>query len=552
MEQILELEDKDDITSISSRIDYVLPVLAGPEQYRPEKFRLLLVVPRKSKTLQSLVNMKLLARMMRTRAMEMAIVSDDPLVRDYAREAGVKAFNSLGNARWAGWVTRQAPVAAAIETLPPVAPVETAEAPPASSITNLPRSQRVIAGPKAKKKRYVVVKGSGRVGLLQQFGAFLLLFVLAAALIGGILTLLPQATVTLTPVAQPVQTQLVVRASTEIESVDFQTLTFPARMAQVELVMLGDIETVETELAPVGLAEGTVTFINRTEVEQIIPISTTLATSAGEPVEFLTTITATVPPGLDTTAPSIPVVALEPGPKGNVAAGKINRFLQSSYNVVVRVINEQSTGGGREEPTKIVVQDDKERLAAYLRQKVQQEGYRQLQASMGEQEFIPLQSLQVIVLDISYKEFAGDFSETFGGEMQAVIRGVVVGGYNANRLALAALEAQVPPGFELDPRGLHFGAGEVLEVDQTSVLFEILADGLATPLIDKHEVAQEIAWQPIGEAQRRLGEQYRLATVPGVELKPEWLVEWLGRLPFSSMRIDVVIKEPVALVAGGG
>ena len=204
------------------------------------------------------------------------------------------------------------------------------------------------------------------------------------------------------------------------------------------------------------------------------------------------------------------------------------------------------------EPAQIVVQADKDRLQAYLRQRIQQEGLKKLEESLGEQEFVPPESLQVIVLDVSYKEFSGDFSDTFGGEMQAVVRGTVVGGYNANRLALAALKAQIPPGYELDVEGLHFAAGEVLDVRDQVVTFRVFANGKALPVIDTQHVAGDIAWLPIGEAQARLNQQYNLAAVPGVELRPAWLVDWLGRLPFVPVRINVVINDAVTLMANGG
>ena len=64
-------------------------------------------------------------------------------------------------------------------------------------------------------------------------------------------------------------------------------------------------------------------------------------------------------------------------------------------------------------------------------------------------------------------------------------------------------------------------------------------------------MADEIAWLPIGEAQARLNQRYELAAVPGVELKPAWAVEYLGRLPFVPLRINVVINEAVTLMADG-
>ena len=188
-------------------------------------------------------------------------------------------------------------------------------------------------------------------------------------------------------------------------------------------------------------------------------------------------------------------------------------------------------------------------MQAHLRQLIYQAGLAQLQDSLAEQEFISPETLQVIVLDVTYNEFAGDVSDTFSGEMQAVVRGTIVGGYNANRLALAALEAQVPPGYELDIEGLRFGAGEVLDVQDGVVTFRIFAEGQAVPVIDPNQVAKDIAWMPVGEAQALLNQQYELATVPAVELKPDWVVEWLGRLPISPLRIGVTVDDAVTLVA---
>ena len=539
MEKILKLAHTDDMASIKGRINYAFPpravsVAGGAKQV--ENARLLLIVPRQNRTLQNLVNMKLLARLAGSKGIELALVSGHPLVRDHAKETGLKAYGSLRRAKWAGWVLEETPVAAPDKTLPPQTRGQDKTADSAK--------QRI------KPKKYEVVQGSGRVNLFQQLGALGLLIILAAVIVFGGLALLPQATVTLTPIAQPVEAELIVKADPDVESIDFGNLIFPARVQQVELELSSSIETVDTELAPVGKAGGSVVFINRTEDEHTIPISTTIATSAGEPVEFITVQTATIPAGVGATTPTL-AIAIEPGPDGNVRPGQINRFVDSGYGVLARVLNEQAFSGGTLEAARIVIEDDKERLQAHLRQKIQKEGLAQLEAALDEQEFVPPASLQVIVLDVTYQEFSGDFSDTFGGEMQAVVRGTVVGGYNANRLALAALEAQVPADYKLDIEGLHFGAGEVLEVEDRAVSFRIISNGMAVPTIDQHEVAGDIAWLPVGEAQAKLAEMYQLATVPGIELQPDWMVAWLGRLPLIPLRINVVVNEAMTLVADG-
>jgi hypothetical protein len=107
----------------------------------------------------------------------------------------------------------------------------------------------------------------------------------------------------------------------------------------------------------------------------------------------------------------------------------------------------------------------------------------------------------------------------------------------------------VPPGYELDLEGLHFGAGEILEVQEGVIVFKIVAQGRAVPIIDPHYIAEEIAWLPVGEAQAFLSQHYELATVPAIELEPDWVIEYIGRLPYSPLRIGVNIRDAVTLVA---
>jgi hypothetical protein len=515
MEQIVDLDPSDDITSIKHRIELAL---SGPEAIR----RLLFIVPATNQALQSLIAMKLLARIARTRAVEVALVSDHPTIRTFAQEAKVKIFGNRHSAQRAGWITPDAP-----------------------TIKPSPRPVR------KKSKKYKVVKGKGRIGLLEQIGALLLLVALALGVVIGAITLLPQATVTLTPVARPLEADLVVIADPAAKSINFKTHTFPAKEIRVELALPGEVETVETEYAPIGYARGHVTFINRTDQFQLIPVSTTLTTSAGQAVQFMTQVSATIPPGNGATSAPVLVEALEEGDVGNVRAGQITRFADPTYGAVARVINERGFSGGTWREARVVVQEDKERLRAHLLQKIQQEGLLRLQELLGPQEFIAPNSVEVIPLELTFQEFAGDFSDTLSGEMQAVVQGTAIGGYGANRLALAALEAQLPPGYELDPTGLNFGAGEVLKTENSVVTFKIHARGIAKPVIDPHRAAAAVAWLSVGEAQNLLSDEYDLATVPGVEVQPDWARQWLGRLPYSSFQIKVVVKEAVIFVTDG-
>jgi len=136
----------------------------------------------------------------------------------------------------------------------------------------------------------------------------------------------------------------------------------------------------------------------------------------------------------------------------------------------------------------------------------------------------------------------GEVTDLLSLEMRAVVRGTAIGGQNANQLALAALQAQVPPHYRLDARSLEFVAGEVVGVENRVVSFRVRAAGVAVAQIDAHQVASDVRGLPIGEAQRTLRQRLALAGEPIVVVEPDWL----GRLPWFPFRIVVNVSEPAS------
>jgi hypothetical protein len=191
-----------------------------------------------------------------------------------------------------------------------------------------------------------------------------------------------------------------------------------------------------------------------------------------------------------------------------------------------------------------VKDDDKDRVRAKLRQLIQQEGYEQMIAQLDEGEFIPPESLQTIELDITYNHFSGDVTDALGAEMHAVVRGTAVGNYHANQLAYYALLEQVPFDVTLLPKGLKFSASGIEAVDDRSVTFSVMAEGVAVSDIDENLVRQSITLKPIGEAQKWLSDNLPVISVPGIDVSPNWL----GRLPAFPARIEVVVVDVLELL----
>jgi hypothetical protein len=293
MEQIIQLEADDDITSIRSRLEWT------------DAKRVLLLVPARNKVLRNLVNLKILARVADSRNIQVALVSQNLQLRDAAKQAKLKVYATEWLAQRAGFVSSAAEKAGPEKTLPPQ--LQLLEAP-------APARQRV------KQKRPQLVLGSGRVGLGQQLVAFILVGLLALVLVIIFLAIAPAATITLTPQLDYVQNELTLTADPAAEAIDRENNIVPALAVQVERTITASVETIDVEAAPVGRARGVVVFFNRTQSEQRIPVSTTLTTSSGVPIEFRTTVSATIPAGTGATV-QVPVVAVEPGPSGNVPAG---------------------------------------------------------------------------------------------------------------------------------------------------------------------------------------------------------------------------------------
>ncbi len=520
MEQIIQLAPDDDITSIRTRLEWT------------DARRVLMIVPRQNKALRSLVHQKVLARTADTLNIELALVTQDGKTRDAAKQAGIKTFAAEWIARRKKFIRQE------VEKSPPEATT-----PPQLKVITTPPPRRV----RIQDKKLVLVIGSGRVGCLQQLIALALAGVLALALTALVLILAPGAKVTLIPKVDVISTSIMLTANPDgsVTDIDPENNLIPAEPIQVELTLSTTVRTIDTEKAPTDFATGRVVIFNRTQDEQIVPISTTLRTSSGVPIEFITTQTATIPAGTGATT-STTIIAVEPGPRGNVLAGQINHFANPSLGLLVRVINDQPTGGGSVREAGVVTDEDKDRVRSKLRQLIQQKGYEQMQAELDAQEYIPPESLQVIELDLTYDKFSGDVSDTLGAEMHAVVRGTVVADYNANRLAYLALLNEVPPGKTLLPKGLRFTAGGIQAVTDRAVTFPVTAEGLVVSEIDIKRVKDAIVFKPIGEAQQWLSDNLPIVGVPGVDVEPNWL----GRLPALASRIEVEVKDVSPLIFG--
>ena len=527
MEQIIYLEADDDIPIIRDRLEW------------SQANHVLLVVPHQNRVLRSLVNLKLLDRHARNQSLKVALVTQDPKIIELSREANLVTFGSVEGAQRSRWLSgdgQQAP------PLPPRRVAKTVveeveedkEASldlPVRPLKDVPRPRRLPRF-RPRSDRPIALP-------IIALGFLVLLLMVAGIMAAAVVLIYPEGRIQLSPATQTITADLVVRANPQVERIDYTALDIPARLVQVEIRDVGRIPPATTQDMPADKSQGSVAFVNRTNQGITIPVSTTLSTSSGTTVRFVTVQTATLPAAFNAIT-STQVIAVDPGPIGNVSAGQINRILDPVLDRQVTVINQEPASGGTMAPAGIVTRADKDRLQAIVLQQIQQEGYSRLLEGLAEQEFIPPESLIVIPLDAAYEpSLDGEVTSLLTLEMRAVVRGTAIAGQNANQLALAALQSKVPPNYRLDPGSLEFVAGEVVGVQDQAASFRVHAAGVAIAQIDARQVAGDVRSLPVEEALGYLRGRLPLAKEPVVVVEPDWL----DRLPWFPFRIAVDVLE---------
>jgi hypothetical protein len=506
VEQIIYLEVDDDIAAIRDRLEWA------------QARRVLLIIPPRCQTLSNLVNLKLLQRHVHNLAMEAALVTRDATTQELAHEVGFPVFSSLSRAQRAKWYGRRV--------------IEKAPSRPGEYKGLRPREPRLLARSESP--------GRGQRILAFAFFSVFFLFLAAAALL-----LVPRATVTLRPVSETVSETLLVQANPETEDIDYQTGEIPARVVEVEVEATDHISTMTKRDAADARATGRVIFVNKINEPVEIPMGAVVGTSAGTNIRFTTIETATLPAAIGETS-EMGVVAVEPGPSGNVDAFMINT-IEGPLALQVRVVNDKPTSGGNMKQVGVVTQGDKDRLKASLLQKLQQEAYNRILEELKEQEFVPPESLVVEVVSETYDKFVDEEADVLGMKMVVSASGAAIGGQDANVLVYRLLEARVREGYQLTAEGLRFEIGQVVAVEGRKVSFTMRASGFIVPVIDLNTVINDIRGRPVEEAENLLNQRFPLQERPVIEVNPDWL----GRVPLFPFNIDVSIDLGKEIAAGG-
>lgn len=367
------------------------------------------------------------------------------------------------------------------------------------------------------------------------YAGLLLTAAVFTALAFALLFVLPNATVLLKPVSEPVEATMEMVGVAGLGEINYGLAEVPARTVYVEREGTDTIATTSKRDVPDGHAQGTVVFANKTTIPVTITKGTIVRTSYGENVRFYTVADAWLPGELYSTV-RVGIIAAEPGPGGNVPPLSIN-VVEGELAAQVDVLNESRTSGGTVRRMSAVDGEDKVRLRAKLMKRLQEEAYSELIAALAQGEFIPPDSLVITVLEEKFDHNVGDMTDELGLKMKVKVSGLAVSGADGEKLLLRLLEQTMKPGYRLLAGSSRFEHRAIINATPEQARFSMSVQAAIAPAIDTKAVSNAIAGKTIQAAKEYLSSQFKLSAEPQIKLSGSLT----GRLPWWAARIHVQV-----------
>jgi hypothetical protein len=577
---VFYLHPDDAVGSVMDRLDWT------------EADRVVLVIPPDSAVLSDRLDLLRVKRYAIRERVEVALVTLDPSQLALARELQVPVYSSLARAEGSRW--RWRPSLSSTEPRTRARPGKRPQ-PEELRPSNSQVSGYVLLGMTAgvvlvliydlltisqldlrllgKDVVYGILGGAAG-GLFASLMAWLLrryvpglfrwlrLVLMTLVFAGGLLApvaagyiIVPQAQLTLTPARTRLTaiariTVVVPAADQEggLEEIDFAGQRIAGRRVSAEVG--GEALSAATGATdvPSSRATGTVVFTNLLAQDYTVGNNTAVRTSAGTPVRFVTTGDVTVPPS---GRAAVGIEAVEPGPRGNVDVGLVNR-VEGAAARAVRVTNPEPTRGGGVSQVRTVTQADREALRRSVLVGLRAQGYQRVlerpeaEGGLREGEYLVPGSVRVFqVLHETYDRFATEEAESVRLEMRVSVTGVVVDLGDAYNLARHVLSRRVPENYELMDVQYRPGLMGDNVIGEGTLTFFVEAEGMAEARLQHDQVRRWLRGKPYQEGLALLDSAWQsselpVTDLPKVQIQRVWAAD---RFPWLLWRIQVVEAE---------
>jgi len=348
----------------------------------------------------------------------------------------------------------------------------------------------------------------------------------------------PSAEIVIKPQGQTINIPITLLADPAQLDVDVSNRRIPARVAAITLST--NIEVITTGSTPEATARagGKVMFTNLTTQPVRIPAGTALRTTGGTPIRFVTQKDVTLD-GKRGAAGDAPVLAIEPGPPGNVGAGLINS-VEGPLATQAAVVNTEAIKGGDVKKVASVTEADRKNAKEQALTDLKQRAYSQLLAQLKEGEFAPQSSIRVIkIISETYSHFVDEKTDRLSLEMRAEVGMTAVDEQLAFAVGQKEIEWHLGEALVLVPESIAFTRDEKITTDDAGRLkFDITAKASAVSSVDFEAVKQTARWQETARTSELIYQKFPLTQRPEVKVFPTWFT----RMPWLAWRIEVVIS----------
>lgn len=483
MADVIIVEPNDDLASVANKLE------------ASQGDQLVLLVPKGTEFLQDPVHWTLVQRQARSLGRAVVVVTQDPDVRRSARGVGFSVFRTMRRLKFD---------------------------PKSNQATNLSPFLR-----RGRRSSLPVALGSIILGgaLFLALGAFLLV---------------PTGSVTLRPEAQELAVTVSIKASQQAREADPVTGLIPAHLLQAPIDGIETVQTTGHKTTP-STARGEVTFVNRTQFRQTIPASTVLlasnavstgaGVSANQALQFVTTQQVELAPSGGTGR--APVVALLPGPSGNIASMAIDRIVDSGLGSLVAVWNDLPTNGGMEDETAVVTAQDQSNLRNSLKGKLIKDGQDRLQALKADGESIYPSTITFSQLDEVFDKGVGAEASNITLRISGSIKGLAFNGKDVNAVAQRAMASQIAKGFQLQPQTLAVSPLEAYDWGEDWVAFRIMAKAKASTAIDTSAISNDLMGKTQAAARAYLESRFPEREQLNIQVRPipmDWLPVYVWKI----------------------
>jgi hypothetical protein len=526
---IIQLEQYDDIISARDKIGWA------------KGERILVVWPERGRVLHRRLDLVLLKRQSAAQGAQLALVTQDPDVRYYAPRLGIPVFKSMRKAQRAVWRLprryRGAVKPSESHSLPWRSGAEDQRADPRLQgdhplSDNTPPIQKGRQAPHPPERAGTSMKPTARLG-------FFTLGVLALLAIA--MTMLPSATVTLTPQIGVQEVTMDMLAGAEIDQIDL-TGTTPAHWLEVTVEGRDTTPASGKLLLPDQPARGEVQFTNLTDQTVSIPEGTVVLSLGEQAQRFRVTKGGELPAGPGETI-QLPVMALSPGSRGNLPAGSLVA-IEGLLGTQVSVSNPQATRMGSDRTESMPSAEDRRLLAERLRSSLNETALNELIAQLAPGDLLASSTLQLVeTLEETFEPAEDQPADQLRLNLRLKYRAQAVTAEDLNALAKAVFDANLPTGFIPVDGSLRVeNLGEPQPADGTMLRWQLHAYRHILAQTPPSQVTRLVLGFDPEKARQRLQNELALEEPPQILLVPGW---W-PRMPVLPFRVAVQYQTPGA------